>query len=70
MERTGPTREHVRLCLQLILQAHLHQLEAGLTHQKVLDICALLDMHKVPPTHAERLDALQVVAAQVLPLMN
>ena len=70
MERTGPTREHVQLCLQLILQAHLHQLDVGLTHQKVVELCGVLDMHDIPENHAARLRALQVVAAQALPLLD
>lgn len=70
MEKTGPTREHVQLCLQLILQAHLHQLDPGLTHQKVMELCGVLDMQNIPETHTARLDALQVLAAQVLPLLD
>jgi hypothetical protein len=64
------TREHVKLCLRLVLHAHLHQLEAGLTHQKVVELCSMLDMNQEKATHAERLDALQVRAAQLLPMMT
>ncbi|PLY39354.1 hypothetical protein CSZ94_26885 [Janthinobacterium sp. ROICE36] len=70
MERTGPTREHVRLSLQLILQAHLHQLNDGLTYQKVIEICVFINMRDIPETHAARLEALQIAAAQVLPLLD
>jgi hypothetical protein len=69
MEDIGPTREHVQLCLQLVLQAHLHQLDPGLTHQKVVELCRALGMHNMPETHAARLDALQVLAARMLPLI-
>ncbi len=70
MKRTGPHNEHIRLCLQLILQAHLHQLDAGFTDQKVQDLCAQLGMQNVPDMHEKRLAALQVLAAKLLPQFN
>lgn len=70
MERTGPLGEHLQLCLQLILQAHLHQLDAGFTEQKVFDLCTQVDMQNILRTHEARLAALQVLAAQMLPLFD
>lgn len=70
METTGPRGEHLRLCLQLILQAHLHQLDAGLTEAKVLSLCDEMGLQNVPATHSARLAALQVLAAQQLSLFD
>lgn len=67
MQTTGPRGEHLRLCLQLILQAHLHQLDAGLTAEKVLALCVDVGMRNVPDTQAARLASLRVLAAQLLP---
>lgn len=70
MQTTGPRGEHLRLSLQLILQAHLHQLDAGLTEAKVETLCNEVGMRKIPATHGERLETLQVLAAQLLPLFD
>jgi hypothetical protein len=67
MQQTGPRAEHVRLCLQFILQAHLHQLDAGLTEEKVLELCTEVGLPNMPETHERRLAALQVLAARLLP---
>ena len=66
MLQTGPRVEHIRLCLQLILQSHLHQLDAGLTKEKVLELCNEVGLSNVLETHEQRLAALQVQAARVL----
>ena len=70
MEMNGPRREHLKLCLQLILQSHLHQLDAGFTEQKVLELCTQLEVPDVPATHEKRLAALQVQAARMLPHLS
>lgn len=67
MQQTGPRAEHVRLCLRLILQSHLHQLDAGLTEEKMLELCTEVGLPNVPDTHEQRLAALQVQAARLLP---
>src|SRR5947209_2969815 len=51
MPQTSPRAEHVRLCLQLILQSYLHQLDAGLTEEKVLELCTEANLPNVPETH-------------------
>lgn len=66
MPQTAPRAEHVRLCLKLILQSHLHQLDAGLTEEKVLELCTEAGLPNVPETHERRLAALQVQAARLL----
>ena len=68
MHTTGPEGEHLKLCLQLILQAHLHQLDAGFTEARVEALCHEMEMQNVPPTHEARLEALQVLAARQLQL--
>lgn len=67
MQQTGPRAEHVRLCLRLILQSHLHQFDAGLTEEKMLELCTEVGLPNVPDTHEQRLAALQVQAARLLP---
>ncbi len=70
MQTTGPRGEHLRLCLQLILQSHLHQLDAGLNDAKVRALCVELGMQNTPGSHEARLGALQVIAAQLLPRLD
>jgi len=70
MEVSGPKGEHLRLCLQLILQSHLHQFDSGLTEDKIEALCRDAGMQNVPTTQAARLEALQVLAAQLLPLFD
>jgi len=70
MEIIGPEKEHLRLCLQLILQSHLHQLDAGLSEEKVLELCEKTGMADIPATHQKRVMALQTLAARVLPTFN
>lgn len=70
MPQTGPRAEHVRLCLQLILQSYLHQLDAGLTKEKVLELCNEIGLPDVPATHERRLAALQAQASRLLPQLN
>ncbi len=59
-------REHWRLCLQLILQSHLHQLDAGLTEKKVYELCRELKLRDIPGTHDKRLVRLQEIAPRIL----
>ena len=69
MKQTSSQVEHLRLCLQLILQAHLHELDVGFTEQKLRELCAQLRLTQVPHTVEGCLAALQVLAAQRLPQM-
>jgi hypothetical protein len=70
MQVLAPKREHLRLCLQLILQSFLHNLDAGFTEQKILDLCAELELRIIPNTHRHRLAALQTMGARILPTLN
>lgn len=70
MKSTGPYDEHIRLCLRLILQSHLHQLDAGFTEKKVQAIFAALKIQNVPSTHGNRIATLQILAAKLLPKFN
>lgn len=63
----SPQGEHIGLCLRLILQSHLHQLDAGLTEIKVHALCASLRIREIPSNYEARLALLQVLAAQLLP---
>ncbi|NKI93890.1 hypothetical protein [Rhizobacter sp. SG703] len=67
MPINGPRTERQRLCLQLILHTHLHQLEMPLTEQMVSELCVELGLPNVPSTHRARVAALQVEAAKLLP---
>lgn len=69
MKQTSVQAEHLRLCLQLILQAHLHELDAGFTEEKLRKLCTQLKLAQVPHTREGQLAALQVLAAQRLPQM-
>lgn len=70
VEKNGPGTEHLRLCLQLIVQSHLHQFDAGLTECKVEALCREVGIREVPLTHNARLAALQVAAVRILPLFK
>lgn len=70
MEANNPRKEHLKLCLQLILQSHLHQLDAGLTEGKMLELCNETGLQNVPETHEQRLAALQLQAARLLPSLT
>lgn len=63
----SPLQENLLLCLRLILQAHLHQLDAGITDVKLQALCEELDMASIPDSCEAKLAALQVLAAQLLP---
>jgi hypothetical protein len=69
MKKNSSHSEHLRLCLQLILQAHLHELDVGFTEEKLHELCAQLRLTQLPDTNERRLAALQVLAAQRLPQM-
>lgn len=66
-QHSDPHFEHLRLCLQLILQAHLHQFDDGMCEQKVRSLCAELGLSNIADTDKARRRALQVKAAQMLP---
>ncbi|CAB3829796.1 hypothetical protein ACUDCK_16660 [Achromobacter sp. CF-sbj1-Ac2-l] len=70
MKRNVPRGERKRLCLQLILHAHLHQFEMPLTEAAISELCTELGMQNVPGTREGRIAALQVLAAQLLPQMS
>lgn len=66
MKPKGPIREHVVLCLRVILQARLHNLDDGFSEEKVIELCNAIGVIEVPETHCERVLILQRAAASIL----